>query len=260
MMCRFRPSLACPRLSVLLLLAALASPARGNEAILVSAAASLSGAFHEIAARFTTATGTQVACNVGASGLLQRQIEAGAPVDVFASAGAAPMDALAARGLIEESSRRIIARNSLVVVVPRGAAPPLSAFAELLAPGVRRIAIGNPKTVPAGRYAQELLRNLGLWEALAPRLVFGEDVRQVLDYVVRQEVEAGLVYATEVAVAGDATTIALVAPAEAYTPIVYPVAVVRATRHRDAAARFTEFVAAADGQRILQAHGFPPAR
>lgn len=147
-------------------------------------------------------TGHKVAFIFGASGELERQIEAGAPASVFASAGQREMDQLQSKGLVESGTRVNFARNSLVIIVPSGSTLHVSPVEELAGPQIQRIALGDPQTVPAGVYARELLERVNLWTRLQSRLVFAENVRQVLDYVMRGEVDAGIVYATDVAVAG----------------------------------------------------------
>lgn len=232
---------------------------RGNDnEILVSAAASLKDAFREISSKFEKSANVKVRFNFAASGILQKQIEAGAPVDVFASAGEKQMDALEAKHLLAESTRRNFARNELVLVIPRDEPNQFASFADLTGPRMKRLAIGNPKTVPAGRYAEQLLRNLALWEALEPRFVFGEDVRQVLDYVARGEVAAGIVYATDVILAKEKVAIAARAPEDSHELIVYPIAVIKASRNVAVARRFIEFVLSEDGQEVLRKYGFQP--
>ena len=138
--------------------------------------------------------------NFGASGELQKQIEAGAPVDLFVSAAQRQMDELEQKELILPASRRVFARNVLVVIKPADSRLDLAKPADLLDAAGGPIVIGNPKTVPVGQYAEESLRALGLWDRLQPKLVFSENVRQALDYVARGEVDAGFVYTTDAAV------------------------------------------------------------
>ncbi len=224
--------------------------------ILISAAISLKDAFVEIGRIFQARTGVGADFNFGASGILQRQIEAGAPVDVFASAGAKQMDDLQANGLILNETRRDFARNALELVLPAGQNATISSFSDLSLPKLRRLAIGNPKTVPAGHYAEQTLRSLKLWESLQSKLILAEDVRQVLDYVVRGEVDAGIVYATDVSIAGGRVLDAARAPEQTHDPILYPIAVVRGTRQKAAAQRFVETVFNPEGQKILAKYGF----
>ena len=203
--------------------------------------------------------GVTLRYNLGASGDLQKQIEAGAPIDMFVSATQRQMDELERKGLILSETRRAFARNVLVVVKPADSGLDLTAVADLLDPRVTRVAIGNPKTVPAGQYAQESLRAVGLWERLGPKLVLAENVRQVLEYVARGEVDAGFVYATDVPAAGPRVRTAFRPGEDTYPAVVYPVAVVAGSRQVAAARAFVELLTGAEGQAVLQRLGFQPA-
>lgn len=229
--------------------------AEGKPEILVSAAISLKDAFGEIGALYEKESGVKVLLNLGGSGILQKQIETGAPVDVFASAGAKQMDALARAGLIIEATRRDFARNRLVLVVPSASTLKLHSFSDLVRPEVSRLAIGNPKTVPAGQYAEQVLKNLGIWDRVENRLVPGENVRQVLDYVSRGEVSAGIVYSSDALISAGKTTVAVTAPEDLHAPILYPIAVVRETGSPQAR-KFIDFVLSEPGQSILKKFGF----
>ena len=231
-------------------------PAHAGE-LLVSSAVSLKEAVEAAGRRFQgDRTGLLLRYNFGASGELRQQIEGGAPVDVFLSAGQSEMDALERKGFLVAGSRRVLARNSLVVIVPVGSTISLSRPSDLLRREVGRLAIGNPKTVPAGQYAEECLRTLNLWEALRPRLVLGENVRQVLEYVARGEADAGVVYATDIAAQGERVREALRPPPESHRPIVYPAAVVAESGAPQVAAAFVDFLVAPEGQAILARRGF----
>jgi molybdate transport system substrate-binding protein len=236
---------------------------RDGGEITVSAAVSLKDAFREIAKQYEERRGGKINFNFGASGALQKQIESGAPVDVFASAGIPQMDELAAQGLIEPETRRDFARNTLVLVAPSDSTSGIGSFADLADSGgskAPKLAIGNPKTVPVGQYANQTLTRLGLWERLAPRLILAEDVRQALDYVARGEVDAGIVYSSDVRATGDRARIVATAPADSHDPILYPIAVIRASSHQKAAIEFIEAVMSDDGQHILEKYGFERVR
>ena len=192
--------------------------------------------------------------NFGASGALLQQIDKGAPVDVFASADQKTMDQAAEKGLIISGARKDFASNELVLIIPHVAGTPIVTLKDLTTKEIRKIAMGNPETVPAGRYAQEVLTNEGLWEELKPRFIFGESVRQVLDYVRRGEVDAGFVFATDAAVAKDHVSVALEAPK--HQPITYPISVVSSTKNQDLARRFIDFVLSKEGREILFTYGF----
>jgi molybdate transport system substrate-binding protein len=224
--------------------------------ITVSAAASLKDAFRELSKQYQERTGVKINFNFGASGALQKQIESGAPVDVFASAGIPQMDALAAQRLIAPETRRDFVRNTLVLIVPADYAAGITSFADLGGAKVEKLAIGNPKTVPVGQYAEQSLTRLGLWQRLGPRLILAEDVRQALDYVARGEVDAGIVYASDVRATGDRVRTVATAPADSHDPILYPIAVVRSSSHQDTARAFIDVVMSDEGQRILEKYGF----
>ncbi len=225
--------------------------------VLVSAAISLRDAFGEAGRRFEQQNpGTRIQFNFASSGTLATQIIRGAPVDIFASASTHHMDRVAKKGLVQSAHRTILARNTLVVVVPRGHRKPIRSVADLR--GAAKIAIGNPKTVPAGRYARAMLRHHKLWSPLRQRLIFGEHVRQVLDYVVRNEVDAGLVYGTDYRQRRAKLTLVATASPGSHPPIVYPVALLAPSRKRKLALRFIRFLRSPQGQKILIQRGFGP--
>lgn len=222
----------------------------------ISAAVSLKDAFNEIGAIYKTKTGKTVNFNFGASGALQRQIETGAPVDIFASAGEMQMDALASKNLIDAATRRDFARNELVLIVPTDSKLNLTNFGNLNDSSVQKIAVGNPKTVPAGGYSAQLFEKNNLSNSLQNKLVYAEDVRQVLDYVVHGEVDAGIVYASDAISAGGKVRVVLTAPADSHEPILYPIAVVKDSANKPSAEEFINLVMGAEGQRILRKYGF----
>lgn len=242
----------CTRVITAILLSAALAQAHAGE-LIVSAAASLTNAFKELASAYQSAhPDTRVHLNSGASGALLQQITQGAPVDVFASADQETMDLAAERQLIDTAQRADFARNALVVVVPRATEQPPTTL-EALRP-LPRIAIGNPASVPAGRYAQSALEQAQLWEALHARLILAQNVRQALDYVARGEVEAGFVYRTDAQQAADRVTLAF--SVNLPNAILYPIATTRSTRSAEEAQRFVAFVRSASGQAILHKYGF----
>ncbi|HXA98473.1 MAG TPA: molybdate ABC transporter substrate-binding protein, partial [Candidatus Dormibacteraeota bacterium] len=207
-----------------------AAGARAQD-VTLSVAVSLKDVTEELGRGFMAAhPGVTLRYNFGASGDLQKQIEAGAPVDVFLSAAQRQMDELEKQNLIVAASRRAFARNALTVVKPADSRIDITKPADLLESRVGRIVIGSPKTVPAGQYAEESLRALGLWERLLPKIVFSENVRQALDYVARGEVDAGFVYTTDAASRAQGVKEAFRPPDDSYRPVVYPGAVVTASK------------------------------
>lgn len=221
----------------------------------VSAAASLTDAFKEMGPRFEAARpGATLRFNFAASGVLLQQIAQGAPVDVFVSADQETMNRAADQKLIATVTRRDFAANSLVLVTPTQGAPAIATLADLNKPSVRRIAVGKVASVPVGRYTQQALGTAQLWSALAPKLVFADNVRQVLDYVARGEVEAGFVYRTDAEVAKGKVRVA--ATVGGHTPITYPAAVVADSKQAALARDFVNFLGGADAQAILAKYGF----
>jgi molybdate transport system substrate-binding protein len=236
----------------------LAGGARAQEMTL-SVAVSLKEVVEELGKGFAAARpGTTLRYNFGASGDLQKQIEAGAPIDLFLSAGVKQMDELERKNLLVAGSRRAFARNVLTVIVPGDSKVDISKPADLLDRRVRRIVVGNPKTVPAGQYAQESLRTLGLWEHLLPKLVFSENVRQALEYVARGEVDAGFVYTTDLATRAAGVKEAFRPAGDTYRPVVYPVAIVAGSKQPTLAQAFIDLLVSAQGRAVLARFGFGP--
>ncbi len=218
-----------------------------TQEITVSAAISLQDALKDIGSEFQKKhPEVKIYFNFGASGTLEKQIEQGASVDVFASASQKEIDMLEEKGLVLNSTRKNFTRNRLVIVSP----------SKLTVEGlknVKRIAIGDPKTVPAGRYAMAFLENTAAYEALKPKLVFGENVRQVLDYVERGEADAGFVYFSDtlrsnMTVSGINDTL--------YPPVVYPIAVIHDSQNLETSKQFIQYILSDEGQTILHRYGF----
>ncbi|WP_217538100.1 molybdate ABC transporter substrate-binding protein [Stenotrophomonas sp. GbtcB23] len=239
-------------LCLLLMVAAL--PATAAE-LTVSAASSLTESFRDIASAYEAAhPGTKVDLNFAASGVLLQQVSRGAPVDVLATADTETMAQAAKGGLLETDSRQTFATNQLVVVVPRGRRDAPASLAALAGKGVQRVAIGNPDSVPVGRYARAALQDAGLWEAITAKTITTQNVRQSLDYVARGEVDAGFVYASDYQATPGRVVRAFDVPLK--TPINYPVAVIKDSARAAEARRFVAFVVSAQGQAILRRHGF----
>ncbi len=225
--------------------------------LVVSAAASLGNAFQQVGAAYEKANpGRKVVFNFAASGPLLAQIQQGAPVDVFASADQATMDRAAAARLLAEGTRADFARNSLVVVLPAASAAKPAGLKNLASADYKRIAAGTAATVPAGKYAADAVAQAGLADALQAKWIYGESVRQVLNYVARGEVDAGFVYRTDALIEPDKTRIAFTVPTA--TPVSYPIAQVAASRNAEGARAFIAFVRGSEGQAILQRFGFSP--
>jgi molybdate transport system substrate-binding protein len=227
--------------------------------VTLSVAISLKDAIEELGRQFTAGRpGVTLRYNFGASGDLQKQIEAGAPVDLFLSAATRQMDELEKQNLIVAASRKAFARNVLTVIKPVDSKIDITSANDLLDARVTRIVVGQPKTVPAGQYAEESLRKLGLWDRLQPKLVFSENVRQALDYVARGEVDAGFVYTTDAATRAQGVKEAFRPPEDTYRPVVYPGAVVAASKQPALAQAFLDLLSSAQGHAVLAKYGFQP--
>lgn len=223
----------------------------------LSVAASLTETIGEIETQYRqTHTNVDFRNNFDGSGTLAQEIEQGAPVDVFLSAAAKPMDELQAKGMIDTSSRHDLLRNTLVLIAPSGSG--LQGFAGLTGNGVRQIALGDPGSVPAGQYGKQTLTALKLYDQMNGKIVLAKDVRQVLTYVETGNADAGLVYATDAQ--NDARVrIVATAPEETHDPIAYPVAVVGAGRESGAAQQFVEYLRSPAAATIFVKHGFTMA-
>jgi len=247
------------RALALVLILGTAAPSSAEE-LMLSVAISMKDAIAELGRGFTQARpGVVLRYSLGASGELSKQIEAGAPVDLFISAAARQMDELEAKGLVVPGSRRVFARNVLVAVTPGDSSLDLAKPADLLDARVKKIVIGNPKTVPVGQYTEESLRALGLWDRVQRKLVFAENVRQALDYVARGEVDAGFVYATDIAARSGRVKEAFRPAEDTYRPVTYPVAVMQESKHKALAQAFIDALRSASGQAVLRRFGFLPA-
>jgi molybdate transport system substrate-binding protein len=225
----------------------------------VSAAISLKNAFEEIGRLYEAQNGIKCIFNFGASGDLLKQIAGGAPVDVFASAAQMEMDEAGKQGLIVTGTRADFAANSVVLIIPTGPAgtkTSLKSFEGLSAAEIKKIAVGNPKTVPAGRYAEEVFGYYQMLSSIKDKFIYAENVRQVLDYVARGEVDAGVVYATDTASRSKEIKIIAAAPEASHKPVVYPIAVVKGAKNEADAKKFIALVLSQEGKKILQQYGF----
>jgi len=251
----FMSALVC--VAALLLATGVGAQPKAAHEITVSAAISLKNAFEDISKVFQERNpGAKVLFNFGASGDLARQIEAGAPVDVFASAAQKDMDDIDGKSLLAFNSRKNFAGNAVVLIKPANSNIPISSMEDLRRKEVGKVSIGNPKTVPAGRYAEEALRHYNLWDAVKDRLIFAENVRQVLDYVARGEVDAGLVYSTDAMVRSKEVKVVMRLPQGSHQPVVYPIGVIKGTKEESLSRAFVDLVVSAEGQKILNKYGF----
>ena len=221
----------------------------------VFAAISLTDALAEIGTAFTAESGVKVFYNFAASTTLQRQLEKGAPADVFISASPRQVVALDAGGLVEAESRQNLLTNRLVLVSDENTEISVETLADLATSEISRIAIGHPSIVPAGAYAKEALTHFGLWETVHPKLIFGADVRATLAYVASGNVDVAIVYKTDTVVSHYIKVLYQVPP-EAYTRIIYPAVIMKNSSQKQLARRFITYLHSAGKSEIFEKHGF----
>ncbi|MBK9991525.1 MAG: molybdate ABC transporter substrate-binding protein [Verrucomicrobia bacterium] len=225
--------------------------------IMVFAAASLADAFKEIAPLYTKATGDTLRFNFGASGALARQIKEGAPADVIFSADELRVDQLEKAGLLLPGTRRTLLMNTLVIVIAADGGAPVKTLDDLARTDVKRIAIGEPATVPVGTYTKEYLQKTGHWKKLIDKMVPLDTVRAALAAVESGNAEAGFVYKTD-AIISKKVKIAIEVPLAEGPKITYPVAVLKDAKQPTAAKALVDFLAGGDAQKVFAKFGFLP--
>jgi molybdate transport system substrate-binding protein len=224
--------------------------------ILVAAAASLQNVMGEIQKIYQESNpDTVITYNFGSSGALQEQIEQGAPIDVFFSAAQKQMDTLAEENLIKEETRVDLLENKIVLIVPKDSKLGITSFEDILK--ASKVGIGDPASVPAGQYSQEVLTNLNLLKEVNKKAVLGKDVTEVLTWVSTGNVDAGIVYSTD-AVSSDKVTIVAEAPEGSCSKVIYPAAVIKDTKQEMAASEFVRFLSTKEAKDIFKNYGFLP--
>ena len=223
--------------------------------VTVFAAASLTDSLKEIAATYEHASGDKIVFNFAASSLLERQIEEEAPADLFFSADEAKMDALEKKGLIQTETRRSRLSNTLAIVVAADSQLTIHSGADLAGPNVRRVALADPKAVPAGIYAKAYLLKIGVWTAVEPKVVPTENVRAALAVVESGDVDAGIVYKTDAAISKRVKVACNVFPSES-PEISYPVAELKGAKEPAAAQRFLDYLNSPEAGRVFEKFGF----
>ncbi len=223
--------------------------------VTVSAAASLTNAFKEIAENFEAAHPEhQVLLNFAGSGALLQQIAKGAPVDVLASADQVTMDKAKEQGLLADGSRKDFVQNTVVVITPANSQLELNELTDLQQDALQRLAVSNPESVPVGRYSKQALVTHNLWDALTDKIINTQNVRQSLDYVARDEVDAGFVYATDAAVTADKVKVQFTVPLE--TVVSYPIAVTKEGSRNELSQQFIDYTFNDESQAVLSKYGF----
>lgn len=230
-------------------------PAQANTTLLISAAASLKDALEDIKPLYQrTRPSVNLTFNFGASGALLQQIEQGAPADIFISAAKKQMDTLEQKGALVPGTRTNLANNKLVLIVPNGSRA-VTSLMSLKKSEIKRIAMGEPRSVPAGQYAEQVLQKLNLWNDVKPKLVYANNVRQVLAMVESGNADAGLVYTTDAKISSKVKTV--VTADEAYhAPIVYPMAVLKSSKNIDTAKSLVQYLSGGEAKGVLRKYGF----
>jgi molybdate transport system substrate-binding protein len=224
--------------------------------LLIAAAASLQKPLQEITPLHSQANPSQtINYNFAASGALQQQIEQGAPADVFISAATKQMKALQEKGLLASGITKDLLTNQLVLITPKQTLVALTDFQQLVKPEVKRISIGEPRSVPVGQYATEVLQNIGILDQVQSKFVLGSNVKSVMTAVETGDVDAGIVYATD-AQGSDKVTVAATAEEKQHSPIRYPIAVLKSSKSIEASKRYVEFLQSDTAKAVFKKYGF----
>ncbi|MEH2324954.1 MAG: molybdate ABC transporter substrate-binding protein [Nostoc sp.] len=235
-----------------------ASPAAQTANLTISAAASLRDAMDEIKPLYSKEKpNVTLSYNFGSSGALQQQIEQGAGVDVFISAASKQIDALQKKGLLVDGTRKDLLKNQLVLIVPQNSTT-VADFKDLTSSRIKKIALGEPKSVPAGQYAQQVLTSLKILDQIKSKAVYAKDVRQALNYVESGNADAGIVYLSD-AKSTPKVKIVATASEKTHSPIVYPITVLKNSKNVDAAKDFVQFLSGNEAKTVFEKQGFAVA-
>ena len=221
----------------------------------ISAAASLSEALTEIQTEYEKETKDTLQFNFAGSGSLQKQIQEGAPCDLFVSASKAHMDTLEGAGFINPESRKDILGNTLTLIASKENADVIKGTNSLTSADVESISIGEPETVPAGKYAQQSFESLGFADEIKDKIILAKDVKQVLEYVETGNVDCGLVYKSDAILLETGKIVADI-PEDSHDPIVYPAALIKDGEQLEAAADFYEFLQTDYAKGVFEKYGF----
>lgn len=244
---------------VAIFLAGCGRPGHGDsKEITVSAAASLQEALEEAGKIYMKDhPDVRLVFNFGGSGSLQQQIAQGAPVDVFISASEEQYQQLLEEKKIDIEHSIQLLTNELVLIVPKNQEP-IKGLEELRNGAIKRIAVGTPETVPAGKYAKQALQSTGIWDNIEAKLIYTKDVRQVLTYAETGNVDAGIVYKTD-ALISDKIKVTTLTEEASHDPIIYPAGVIAASKNHEAAVSFFKFLTERETMEIFKKYGFDAA-
>jgi len=222
----------------------------------ISAAASLKDVMTEIKPIYEDQkTNVSLTLNLASSGSLRQQIEQGAPVDLFISASPSHINMLQKKGLIIDESLRDLLKNQMVLIVPQENTASVNTFQDLTKDAISTISIGEPKSVPAGKYGKEVLTSLRIYEKVEAKIVFAKNVRQIVNYVATGNVDAGIVYRTDTNASNQVKIVAN-APEKSHTPVVYPIAIIKDSKNIEAAKQLEEFMFTPEAKAVFEKYGF----
>lgn len=222
----------------------------------VSAALGLKDALLDIQKEYEQSHPTiKIIYNLAAAGVLESQIEQGAPADIFISAANKQVDDLAKKNLIDVATRKNLVSNKLVLIVPKNSSLDLKSFNDLTHNSVIHYGLGEPETVPAGQYGEEVLKYLGIWEEVRSKAVLAKDVRTILSYVETGNADAGIVFST-VAATSDKVISVATAPPDSHTPIIFPGVILKNSRQPEASQEFLNYLTSSAGMKVFQRYGF----
>lgn len=226
-----------------------------NKEIYVLAAASLTDVLTELANNYKEETSTEVIFSFASSGALQAQIEASAPADIFFSAAQKQMNALEEKGLIDSETRKDLLENKVVLISPKNSNLNIKSFIDITNANVKKLGLGEPKSVPVGQYSEEILSNLSILDIAKEKAVYGSDVRNVLDWVETAEVDCGIVYATDAKIAKNINIIAE-APEGTHKKVIYPISIIKYSKNKEEAKKFIDYISTDKSKEIFQNYGF----
>ncbi|WP_341528189.1 molybdate ABC transporter substrate-binding protein [Nostoc sp. UHCC 0302] len=231
------------------------SPASQTTNLTISAAASLKDAMDEIKPLYSKEKpNVNLTYNFGSSGTLQQQIEQGAGIDIFISAATKQIKALQQKGLLLDGTTKDLLTNQMVLIAPQNSTV-VTDFKDLISSRVKKIALGEPKSVPAGQYAEQVLTSLKIADKIKSKVVYAKDVRQALNYVESGNADAGIVYLSD-AKSTQKVKIVTTAPEKTHSPVVYPIAILKSSKNVDAAKGFVQFLSGNQAKNIFEKQGF----
>jgi molybdate transport system substrate-binding protein len=239
--------------SLLVIAASCGKPAESEEKLIVSAASDLISAFRELGTSFERETGIKTTFNFSSTGILARQIENGAPVDIFAAANIGFIDGLEKKGLIIPDTKALYARGRITLWIAPTNKAEITKLEDLARPEVEKISIANPEHAPYGTAAREAFQSLGIWSAVQPKCVFGDNVRQALQYAEAGEVNAAVV-ALSLSVQTKGNWILI--PQELHQPLDQALAIIKGSKREKEARQFALFVNGPQGRPIMRKYGF----